>query len=151
MDHKMFIIVVVAIYFVVLLGIGFFTRNKNNEVDDFLVAGRNVGLVVGGFSIASVQIGAGIIVGGATDGSQFGVWPGMYYAIGCGLGCIIAGIFIAGRMREVEGVVPMDYFEARFGKYKVVRGWAWLSNVPSMLGIFISQLLACGKIGRAHV
>ena len=55
MDHKMFIIVVVAIYFVVLLGIGFFTRNKNNEVDDFLVAGRNVGLVVGGFSIASVQ------------------------------------------------------------------------------------------------
>ena len=110
MDHKMFIIVVVAIYFVVLLGIGFFTRNKNNEVDDFLVAGRNVGLVVGGFSIASVQIGAGIIVGGATDGSQFGVWPGMYYAIGCGLGCIIAGIFIAGRMREVEGVVPMDYF-----------------------------------------
>ena len=146
MDHKMFIIVVVAIYFVVLLGIGFFTRNKNNEVDDFLVAGRNVGLVVGGFSIASVQIGAGIIVGGATDGSQFGVWPGMYYAIGCGLGCIIAGIFIAGRMREVEGVVPMDYFEARFGKYKVVRGWAWLSNVPSMLGIFISQLLACGSI-----
>ena len=146
MDHKMFIIVVVAIYFVVLLGIGFFTRNKNNEVDDFLVAGRNVGLVVGGFSIASVQIGAGIIVGGATDGSQFGVWPGMYYAMGCGLGCIIAGIFIAGRMREVEGVVPMDYFEARFGKYKVVRGWAWLSNVPSMLGIFISQLLACGSI-----
>lgn len=146
MDSKMFIIGVVAVYFIVLLGVGFFTKDKNDETDDFLVAGRNVGLLVGAFSIAAVQIGAGVIVGGATDGSEFGVWPGMYYSLGCGLGCIVAGIFIAGRMRDIEGVVPMDYFEARFGKYQLVRGWAWLSNVPSMIGIFIAQLLACGSI-----
>lgn len=27
-----------------------------------------------------------------------------------------------------------------------MRFWAWLSNVPSLLGIFIAQLLACGSI-----
>jgi len=74
------------------------------------------------------------------------VWPGMYYSMGCGLGCIIAGIFIAPRMRDIEAVVPMDYFEARFGSHKAIRGWAWLSNVPSLLGIFVAQLLACGSI-----
>lgn len=146
MDSRTVIIAVVAIYFIALLVIGFVTKGKNEEVDDFLVAGRNVGLWVGAFSIAAVQVGAGVIIGGAETGAEHGVWPGMYYSLGCGLGCIIAGIFIAGRMRDIEGVVPMDYFEARFGKYKVVRGWAWLSNVPSMLGIFISQILACGNI-----
>jgi len=28
----------------------------------------------------------------------------------------------------------------------MVRIWAWISNVPSLLGIFIAQLLACGSI-----
>lgn len=146
MEHRTFIIAVVAIYLLVLLVIGFWAKGKNEKVDDFLVAGRNVGLLVGSFSIAAVQIGSGVIVGGATTGAEFGIWPGMYYSLGCGLGCIISGIFIAGRMRDIEGVVPMDYFEARFGKFKVIRGWAWLSNIPSMLGIFIAQLLACGSI-----
>ena len=69
--------------------------------------------------------------------------------VGCGLGCILAGIFIAPRMRDVQAVVPMDYFEARFGSYKIMRFWAWLSNVPSLLGIFVAQLLACGSILQA--
>ena len=43
----------------------------------------------------------------------------------------------------------MDYFEARFGSYKIMRFWAWLSNVPSLLGIFVAQLLACGSILQA--
>ena len=73
----------------------------------------------------------------------------MYYSLGCGLGCILAGIFIAPRMRDVQAVVPMDYFEARFGSYKIMRFWAWLSNVPSLLGIFVAQLLACGSILQA--
>ena len=65
MDSRTVIIAVVAIYFIALLVIGFVTKGKNEEVDDFLVAGRNVGLWVGAFSIAAVQVGAGVIIGGA--------------------------------------------------------------------------------------
>ena len=49
MDSRTVIIAVVAIYFIALLVIGFVTKGKNEEVDDFLVAGRNVGLWVGAF------------------------------------------------------------------------------------------------------
>ena len=66
-------------------------------------------------TIAAVQIGSGVVVGGATTGADSGVWPGMYYALGCGLGCIFSGLFIAAKMRAAEAVVPMDYFELRYG------------------------------------
>ena len=146
MDPRLFIVIVAVVYLGALLGIGFWAQKRAAKASDFLVAGRKLGVVMCACTIAAVQIGAGVVVGGATNGASMGVWPGMYYSMGCGLGCIIAGIFIAPRMRDIEAVVPMDYFEARFGSHKAIRGWAWLSNVPSLLGIFVAQLLACGSI-----
>ena len=146
MEHKNYILVVAAIYLLVLLGIGFWAKRRAKKVNDYLVAGRKLGLLMTACTIAAVQIGSGVVVGGATTGADSGVWPGMYYALGCGLGCIFSGLFIAAKMRAAEAVVPMDYFELRYGNKKRVRAWAWFSNVPSMLGIFVAQLLACGSI-----
>jgi SSS family solute:Na+ symporter len=75
-----------------------------------------------------------------------GIWPGMWYSLGCGGGLIIAGILVAGKLRQKENFVPLDFFEKRYGSNKWIRLWAWMSNVPSLLGIFIAQLLACGNI-----
>ena len=35
-------------------------------------------------TLAAVQIGVGIVLSCATNGYNLGVWPGMYYAFGCG-------------------------------------------------------------------
>ncbi len=88
MEHKNYILVVAAIYLLVLLGIGFWAKKKSKKVNDYLVAGRKLGLLMTACTIAAVQIGSGVVVGGATTGADSGVWPGMYYALGCGLGCI---------------------------------------------------------------
>jgi len=146
MDGKTIVLLSCLLYFVVLICVGFWAKNRNKKATDFLVAGRKVGLLMTATTVAAVQVGAGVVLGGASTGFQYGVWPGMYYALGCGGGCILAGLFIAKKMRQKDGVVPMDFFEARFGRYKIVRFWAWLSNVPSLLGIFIAQMLACGSI-----
>lgn len=147
MDQRIIIIIVAAIYLGSLLLVGTWAQKRAKKASDFLVAGRKLGTLMCACTIAAVQIGAGVVVGGAGNGAAYNsVWGGMYYSLGCGLGCILAGIFIAPRMRDVEAVVPMDYFEARYGSYKGMRFWAWLSNVPSLLGIFVAQLLACGSI-----
>lgn len=140
------VIVFCLAYFVILICAGFWARKRNKSVTDFLVAGRSVGVFMTATTVAAVQVGAGIVLGGASTGAAFGMWPGMYYALGCGLGCIVGGIFVAKKLRQLDGVVPIDYFETRFGKFKAVRFWAWLSNVPSLLGIFVAQLLAAGSI-----
>ncbi len=69
----------------------------------------------------------------------------MYYAFGCGGGLIIATC----DDEEVKGrgrLCALDYFAQRYGDSKGIRLWAWISNVPSLLGIFIAQLLASGGI-----
>ena len=35
-----------------------------------------------------------------------------------------------------EGYVPLDFFAKRYGDSKGIRFWAWISNVPSLLGNF---------------
>ncbi len=146
MDNKTVSILVCIVYFACLIGAGIYGMLKNKKASDYLVAGRKLNLLLTTATLAAVQIGAGIILGGAETGATWGIWPGMYYALGCGGGLILAGILVAHRMRDEEGYVPMDIFEKRFGQNKWVRIWAWLSNVPSMLGIFVAQMLACGSI-----
>lgn len=146
MQHTTAVIISCAVYFAILIGIGIWAWKRNQKATDFLVAGRKIGLLLTTFTTAAVQIGAGVVLGGASGGAASGVWPGMWYSLGCGLGCICAGLFVAKKMREYEGVVPLDYYEGRFGYSKGMRFWAWLSNVPSLLGILVAQLLACGSI-----
>ena len=146
MSTQAIILTVAGVYLCVLLGIGFWAKGRATKASDFLVAGGKVGLLMSSCTIAAVQIGSGVVVGGASSGASLGLWPGMYYSMSCGIGCIIAGVFFAGRMRAANCQVPLDFFELRFGQHKSVRLLAWATNVPNLLGIFMVQLLACGGI-----
>jgi len=146
MSSSAIVILVCCIYFVTMIGTGVYAAKRNKKASDFLVAGRGLNVTMTAVTLAAVQIGVGIVLSGATNGYNMGVWPGMYYAIGCGGGLILAGLLTAKKLRRQEGYVPMDYFAQRYGDNKLIRFWAWLSNVPSLLGIFIAQMLACGGI-----
>lgn len=146
MNTNVTVLIVCLIYFVLMILIGVFSARKNKATSDYLVAGRKLNVAMTAITLAAVQIGVGIVLGSATNGYDGGLWPGMYYAIGCGAGLIIAGLLTARKLRQQEGYVPLDYFAHRYGENKWVRLWAWLSNIPSLLGIFIAQLLAAGSI-----
>ncbi|HEY5906911.1 MAG TPA: sodium:solute symporter family protein, partial [Vicinamibacteria bacterium] len=133
-------IVVVYLLASVVVGAAFSSRIK--RASDYLVAGRNLGLLLTTASLAAVQIGAGVVLGGAEGGASTGFWPGAWYGLGCGAGTILAGLVAAERLRALGGIVPVDFFAARYGEHRLVRMWAWLSNIPSLLGIFAAQLMA---------
>ncbi len=146
MDNNMIVITVCIIYFVMMVLIGVIAARRNRATSDYLVAGRKLNVTMTAITLAAVQIGVGIVLSSATNGYNDGVWPGMYYAFGCGGGLIIAGLVTTKKLREQEGYVPLDYFAQRYGESRGIRLWAWISNVPSLLGIFIAQLLAAGGI-----
>ncbi|WP_340111806.1 sodium:solute symporter family protein [Maribellus mangrovi] len=146
MDKSTTVIIICCIYFLVLIAVGIYSSVKNKKASDFLVAGRKLNLLFTVATLSAVQIGAGVILGGSANGESMGIWPGMWYALGCGGGLIIAGLFIAAKLRKKDSYVPLDFYELRYGPNRWVRIWAWASNVPSLLGIFIAQLLACGSI-----
>ncbi len=146
MEKSTTVIIICCIYFIVLIFAGIISSVRNKKASDYLVAGRKLNLLFTIATLSAVQIGAGIILGGSANGESMGIWPGMWYALGCGGGLILAGIFIAGKLRKNDSYVPLDFYELRYGPNKWVRIWAWISNVPSLLGIYIAQLLACGSI-----
>ena len=146
MSSNQIIVLVCAIYFLTMVATGIFAARRNKKASDFLVAGRGLNTPMTAVTLAAVQIGVGIVLSGATNGYNDGVWPGIYYALGCGGGLIVAGLVTSRKLRAQEGYVPLDFFAQRYGDSRGVRFWAWLSNVPSLLGIFIAQMLACGSI-----
>ncbi len=138
--------VVVIFYLGLSLLVGVFLSRRVKKTSDFLIAGRKLGLLLTTATLSAVQIGAGVILGGAEMGAGKGMWPGLWYGLGCGGGLILAGILVAARLRERGGVVPLDFFAVRYGERRWERVWGWLSNIPSLLGILVAQLLAAGSI-----
>jgi SSS family solute:Na+ symporter len=129
-----------------MVAVGFYLRDRIRSTTDFLVAGRKLGLALTTTSMAAVQIGAGVILGGAELAAESGAWPGMWYGLGCGGGLVLAGLFVAPRLRGENAFVPLDFFGRRYGESRAVRFWAWLSNLPSLLGILVAQLMAAGSV-----
>lgn len=140
------LVVVVIVYLVGTAIIGIYLRKRIKSTSDFLIAGRSLGLLLTTTTLAAIQIGAGVILGGAELGAESGIWPGTWYGIGCGGGLILAGLLVAAKLRKHKGFVPLDFFANRYGERKWVRLWGWLSNIPSLLGIFIAQIMAAGSI-----
>jgi len=140
------LIAVVAVYLLGTLIVGAALSTRIKRASDYLLAGRNLGLALTTASLAAVQIGAGVVLGGAETGAASGLWPGVWYGIGCGMGLVLAGLVAAERLRTMGGMVPIDFFAQRYGERRSLRLWAWMSNIPSLLGIFAAQMMAAGSI-----
>ena len=140
------LIAVVIIYLLITVAIGVQLSKKVGSTTDFLIAGRNLGIILTTASLAAIQIGAGVVLGGSELGAERGIWPGMWYGIGCGGGLILAGLLVAARLRKSRGFVPLDFFGTRYEERRWIRVWGWLSNIPSLLGIFIAQIMAAGSV-----
>nr|WP_309225712.1 sodium:solute symporter family protein [Quadrisphaera sp. INWT6] len=83
--------VLVALYFVVVLGIGLLARRRISSSLDFLLSGRSLPAWVTGLAFVSANLGAIELLGQAANGAQFGEQAFHYYWIGA----IPAMVFLA--------------------------------------------------------
>ncbi|WP_170127355.1 sodium:solute symporter family protein [Kineococcus rhizosphaerae] len=81
----------VAFYFVVVLGIGLIARRSVSSSLDFLLSGRSLPAWVTGLAFVSANLGATELLGQAANGAQFGEQAFHYYWIGA----IPAMVFLA--------------------------------------------------------
>ena len=64
------LIEVVVVYLLGTLLAGALLSSRIKRVSDYLVAGRSLGLALSTASLAAVQIGAGVVLGGAETGAS---------------------------------------------------------------------------------
>src|SRR6266508_2417219 len=108
--------VLVAIYFVFVLGIGFIARSQISTSLDFFLSGRRLPAWVTGLAFISANLGAIEIMGMAANGAEVGISTMHYYWIGAVpamlfLGVVMMPFYYICKTHSVPG-----YLKLRFGE-----------------------------------
>jgi SSS family solute:Na+ symporter len=106
--------VILGIYFVVVLGIGFVARLSIKTDLDFFLSGRSLPAWITGLAFIAANLGALEILGQAANGAQYGVPAVHYYWIGAVpamvfLGIVMMPFYYGAKVRSVP-----EYLRLRF-------------------------------------
>ena len=106
---------IVAIYFVFVLGIGYLARSQITSSLDFFLSGRRLPAWVTGIAFVSANLGAVEIMGMSANGAQIGLATLHYYWIGAVpamlfLGVVMMPFYYGSKVRSVP-----EFMRRRFG------------------------------------
>ena len=106
---------VIAIYFVMVIWIGFYLKNKSNTSEEFFMAGREMTAWIAGLSFVSANLGSLELMGWAGSAYQYGILPAHWYWVGAipsmlFLGMVMMPFYYVCKTHSVPG-----YLKMRFG------------------------------------
>src|SRR5438552_5712182 len=109
-------IAIVTIYFVMVLGIGFYLKKYTTSGEDFFLAGREMTAWVAGLSFVSANLGALELLGWAGNAYQYGILAAHWYWVGAipamlFLGIVMMPFYYISKTHSVPG-----YLQLRFGR-----------------------------------
>ena len=73
---------ILAAYFVLVLGIGFYLKSRMRKSSDFLLAGRHIPAWAAGLAFIAANLGAQEVIGMAASGAKYGLLTNHFYWIG---------------------------------------------------------------------
>ncbi|KAF7259058.1 hypothetical protein EG68_03730 [Paragonimus skrjabini miyazakii] len=130
-------LIAIIIFYLLILLVGFWAARKSKkrtadttESEEVMLAGRNIGLVVGIFTMTATWVGGGYINGTAENTYKIGqglVW--CQAPIGYAASLILGGLFFAKRMRSLAFVTMLDPFQNKFGERM-----CGLLFIPALMG-----------------
>jgi len=111
---------IVAIYFVMVLGIGFYLKRYTKSGEGFFLAGREMTAWVAGLSFISANLGALELMGWAAATYQYGILAAHWYWIGAipailFLGLVMMPFYYISKTHSVPGYLKLRYGESARG------------------------------------
>src|SRR6202163_4672344 len=109
-------IVIIAIYFVAVLGIGFYLKRFTKTGEDFFLAGREMTAWVAGLSFLAANLGSLELMGWAGNAYQYGILAAHWYWVGAipamvFLAIVMIPFYYISKTHSVPG-----YLKLRFGE-----------------------------------
>jgi len=113
-------IAIIAIYFAMVLCIGFYLRRFTKSGEDFFLAGREMTAWVAGLSFVSANLGALELMGWAAASYQYGILAAHWYWIGAipamlFLGIVMMPFYYISKTHSVPGYLRLRYGESTRG------------------------------------
>jgi len=108
--------VIIVFYFVLVLAIGFYLKERANTGEDFFMAGREMTAWIAGLSFLSANLGALELMGWAGSAYQYGILATHWYWIGAipamlFLALVMMPFYYISKTHSVPG-----YLKLRFGE-----------------------------------
>ncbi|MEJ2369112.1 MAG: sodium/proline symporter, partial [Acidobacteriota bacterium] len=99
MSPNTVIVVIVAIYLLVLLAVGYVASRLTRSPEDFFLAGRSLGSWVTAISSTAASESGWVVLGAVGMAYKFGV-SALWYAPGCLAGYVVNLYWVAPRLRR---------------------------------------------------
>lgn len=143
-------LVILIIYLIVMLGIGFFFMRKNKGMDDYYVGSRKMNSFHVGLSVVATDVGGGFSIGLGGLGFAMGLSGSWMLFTGL-VGAWIAAVFLIPKIKKLEETKKFYTFPQIFDHYfgAKVALIAALITTLGYIGFTSSQLLAGAKLASA--
>lgn len=92
--------VILFAYLALMVGLGFYAQRRQQNVEDYFVAGRRMGPVTIACLWVAAWIGGAAVIGTSSRVYEFGV-TGVWYVLAQAIGCLLFGLFMASRVKQL--------------------------------------------------
>src|SRR6202167_804799 len=140
-------IAVIAIYFAMVLWIGFYLKKQANTSEEFFMAGREMTAWIAGLSFVSANLGSLELMGWAGSAYQYGILAAHWYWIGAipamlFLGMVMMPFYYVCKTHSVPG-----YLKLRFGEgTSIVAAFSFAFMTVLMSGVNMFAMAEVMKV-----
>jgi SSS family solute:Na+ symporter len=132
--------VIIALYFAVMIGAGYWGLRRARSAEDYLVAGRRLGPFMYIGCLSAVVLGGASTIGGVALGYENGI-SGMWLVFWIGMGVIALGILMSTRLSRLGVYTVSEMLENRYGSASrlisaiIIAAYALMIAVTSTIAI----------------
>jgi len=132
--------ITIGVYVVAMYVLAWSVQGRVNDTEDFLVAGRRLGLPFAWATLLATWFGAGTLLTATDEVRRGGLQRAALDPLGAGICLILAGLFFAVPLWRMGLLTFSDFFERRFGsRAEIVSA---LIMVPAYFGWVAAQFVA---------
>ncbi len=140
-------IAVIAIYFVMVIWIGFHLKGQSNTSEEFFMAGREMTAWIAGLSFVSANMGSLELMGWAGSAYQYGILATHWYWIGAipamlFLGLVMMPFYYVSKTHSVPGYLDLRYD----GRARSVAAVAFATEMILMSGVNMFAMAVVMKV-----
>ncbi len=142
-------LIVIVLYLVMMLAIGYRYSKGNKTAGDFYLGGRKLGPFVTAMSAEASDMSSWLLMGLPGLALATGIAEPFWTALGLGVGTYFNWLIVAKKLRrysyEIDSITVPDFFANRF-KSKAIVGIAAVVIVVFFIPYTASGFSACGKL-----
>jgi SSS family solute:Na+ symporter len=140
-------IAVIAIYFAMVIWIGFYLKGRSNTGEEFFMAGREMTAWIAGLSFVSANLGSLELMGWAGSAYQYGILATHWYWIGAipamlFLGLVMMPFYYVCKTHSVPGYLNLRYG----GQASSVAAFSFATEMILMSGVNMFAMAVVMKV-----